>query len=195
MKKLNCLIVVLLSTLCIVLTGCSSKDAETYESIIEDFLTEYQDAKTCESIVEDFLTAYQMLDSNAGNYLANRTEGIRFNGLQAQLAEQMTFSVEKAKKKDEGYLVTTQISTVDFKETFESVATSIDKTASEEEILDKLYDAIGAETPQIKTFSVEIPVQKYGKDYKIELTPELSNALFGGFNEYLSELTGGILNE
>lgn len=88
MKSFNYLIVVLLSILCIVLPGCSSKDAET-----------------CESVVEDFLTAYQMLDSSAGNYLANRTEEIRFNGVQAQLAEQMTFSVEKAKKKDEGYLV------------------------------------------------------------------------------------------
>lgn len=178
MKSFNYLIVVLLSILCIVLPGCSSKDAET-----------------CESVVEDFLTAYQMLDSSAGNYLANRTEEIRFNGVQAQLAEQMTFSVEKAKKKDEGYLVATQISTVDFKEVFESVAASVDETVSEEEILDKLYSAIGSESPQIKTFSVEIPVQKYGKDYKIELTPELSNALFGGFNEYLSELTGGMLNE
>lgn len=171
MKILKCLLVVALSILCIGLTGCSSKDAET-----------------CKSVVEDFLTSYQMLDSGAGEYLANRTEEIQFNGVQALLAEQMTFSVEKAKKKDEKYLVTVQISTVDFKETFESVASSVDEITSEEEILDKLYNAIGSEFHQIKTFSVEIPVQKYGEDYKIELTAELSNALFGGFNEYLSEL-------
>lgn len=178
MKRLNCLVLFFLSILCIVLTGCSSKDAET-----------------CKSVVEDFLTAYQMQDSSAGEYLANQTAEIQFNGVQALLAEQMTFSVEKTKKKDEGYLVTTQIRTVDFKEVFESVAVSIDETESEKEILDKLYDAISSESAQIKTFSVEIPVQKYGEDYKIELTAELSNALFGGFNEYLSELTGGMFNE
>lgn len=178
MKRLNCLIGVLLSIFCITLTGCSSEDNEK-----------------CKSVVEDFLTAYQMLDGSAGDYLANRTEEIQFNGVQAQLAEQMTFSVETVKKENEKYVVTAQISTVDFKGTFESVATSIDETTSEDEILEKLYDAISSETPQIKTFSVEIPVQKYGEDYRIELTPELSNALFGGFNEYLSELTGGMLNE
>lgn len=177
-KRLNCLIGVLLSIFCITLTGCSSEDNEK-----------------CKSVVEDFLTAYQMPDGSAGDYLANRTEEIQFNGVQAQLAEQMTFSVETVKKENEKYVVTAQISTVDFKGTFESVATSIDETTSEDEILEKLYDAISSETPQIKTFSVEIPVQKYGEDYKIELTPELSNALFGGFNEYLSELTGGMLYE
>ena len=86
-----------------------------------------------------------MLDSSAGDYLANRIKEIQFNGLQAQLAEQMTLSVETEKKEDEKYVVTAQISTVDFKGTFESVATSIDKTASEEEILEKLYDAISSE--------------------------------------------------
>lgn len=175
MKKLKCVIIVIL---CICLTGCGSKDAET-----------------CKSVVEDFLTAYQKLDSTAGEYLANRTEEIQVLGVQALLAEQMSFSVEKAEKGDNGYLVTTQISTVDFKETFESVVASVDETTSEKVIVDKLYDAIGSESPQIRTFAVEIPVQKYDEDYKIELTAELSNALFGGYNEYLSELTGGMLND
>lgn len=174
-KKLKCVIIVIL---CICLIGCGSKDV-----------------KTCKSVVEDFLTAYQMLDSRAGEYLANRTEEIQFLGVQALLAEQMTFSVEKAEKEDDGYLVTTQISTVDFKEIFESVVASVDETTSEEVVLAKLYDAIESGSSQTRTFEVEIPVQKYDEDYKIELTAELSNALFGGYNEYLSVLTGGMLND
>lgn len=178
MKMSKCLIVFVWSILCICLTGCSSKDTET-----------------CKSVVENFLTSYQMLDGSAGQYLANRTEDIQFDGIQALLAEQMTFSVESAKKEDEKYLVYAQISTADFKEIFESVVLSIDETTSQDEVLEEFYDAIDSNSTQIKTFSVEIPVQKYGEDYKIELTPELSNALFGGFNEYLSELTGGMLYE
>lgn len=178
MKKLRFLIMVILSLVCVSLTGCGSKDAEM-----------------CELVVEDFLTAYQSLDNSAGEYLANWTEEVQFNGVQALLAKQMTFSVEKAKMKDGGYLVMTEISTIDFKATFESVATSVNEAASEETILDKLYDALESESPQIRTFSVNIPVQKYDEEYKVELTSELSNALFGGYNEYLSELTGGILNE
>lgn len=87
MKKLKCIIIAIL---CIYLTGCGSKDAET-----------------CKSVVEDFLTAYQKLDSSAGEYLANRAEEIQFLGVQALLAEQMTFSVERAEKEDDRYLVTT----------------------------------------------------------------------------------------
>lgn len=67
MKKLKCVIIVIL---CICLTGCGSKDAET-----------------CKSVVEDFLTAYQKLDSTAGEYLANRTEEIQFLGVQAFLMQ------------------------------------------------------------------------------------------------------------
>ena len=178
MKKLKCLLVLVLSILCICLTGCSSKDTET-----------------CKSVVENFLTSYQTLDGSAGKYLANRTDDIQFTGIQALLAEKMTFSIENVKKEDEKYLVCAQISTADFKKIFESVALSIDETTSQDEVLEKFYDAIDSNSTQIKTFSVEIPVQKYGEDYKIELTPELSNALFGGFNEYLSELTGGMLYE
>ncbi len=153
-----------------------------------------EDVKTCELIVKDFLTAYQKQDSNAGIYLANRPEEIQFNGVQALLAEKLTFSVDSVKKEDDRYLVSTTIATVDFRSVFENLIETVDETTSEEVIMENLYQMLGSESSQIKTFAVDIPVQKYGEEYKIELTPELSNALFGGYNEYLSELTGGMID-
>ena len=211
MKKMVYLLILLLTSCMITSCIYENKDEtdiqETYEhskknnesSIenIEEMSNSIEEENGTKNVVEKFLTLYQALDSSAGEYLADRPEGteIQFNGIQALLAKRMTFSVENSKMEGNEYLVSTQIKTVDFKVAFETVTNVVNEDTSEDIILEKLYDIVNSESSQTRNFSVIIPVQKYGEEYKIKLTPELSNALFGGYNEYLSEMIGGMFDE
>lgn len=153
------------------------------------------DISDCEEAVTNFLSLYQKLDGSAAEYLADRTDEIQYNGIQAMLAKKMKYTVGKVKQTKGQNLVSTQITTVDFKEAFETVSLSVDDSMDSSEIIELLYDEINSDSVPIRTFSIDIPVIRIENEYKIQLNYELSNALFGGFNEYLSELTGEMLND
>lgn len=147
--------------------------------------------------VEDFLKGYQSLDGSVGQYLVNYNENdvIKFNGIQAILAKQMTFDIGKIEQSDNTYLVNVTINNVDFQAVFEEVIEEYTLDDTEEDILEKLNMKLENDSAKRKDFEVKIPVQKSGDTYEIVLTAELSNALFGGYNEYLTTLTGGMFNE
>lgn len=174
MKKLKKSLIVILTIVFICMTGCDSDEKDV-----------------CKARVEEFLTAYQSLDRDANQYLANKIEEIEYNGIQALLAEQITFSVNNIKKYENGsYVVTTQITNIDFKEAFETATKDVNEETSADVIIEKVYEIVKSDSAPYRDFTVEIKLNKYGSEYKIELTAELSNALFGGYNEYLSELIG-----
>lgn len=174
MKRLKKSFIVILTIVFICMTGCDSDEKDV-----------------CKAEVEEFLTAYQSLDGDANQYLANKIEKIEYNGIQGLLAEQITFSVNNVKKyEDDSYIVTTQITNVDFKEAFETVTEDVNEETPVEVIIEKLYEIVKSDSAPHRDFTIEIKLNKYGNEYKIELTEELSNALFGGYNEYLSELIG-----
>lgn len=148
-------------------------------------------------VVEEFLTAYQSLDTNAGQYLMqSRDEGmIEYNGIQKILAEKMVFSVGKVHEENESTVVSVTITTVDVKLILEHILSGLDDNATSESIVAELYETAQSTDAQTRTFNIEVPIYQDEDGYKVVLTSELSNALFGGYNEYLSELTGGNQNE
>ena len=180
MKRPNQCILVFMLMLCLLLTGCKAKETDI--------------SKTR---VEEFLTLYQSLDSNAGSYLADRVENteLKFDGLQALLAKKMNFSIGKVENTSDGCLVRVKIETIDFEKAFESVAENFTEGTSENVIIEELYALIDSGSIAVREFSVDVLVQEIDGDHKIVLTPELSNALFGGYNEYISKLVGGMLDE
>ena len=96
---------------------------------------------------------------------------------------------------DDGYLVNVKINNVDFQAVFEEIIEEYTINDTEEDILKKLSYKLEDESAKRKDFKVEILIQQTGDAYEIILTPELSNALLGGYNEYLTSLTGGMINE
>lgn len=146
--------------------------------------------------VQTFLEGYQLLDGSIGEYLADYEEiNLEFNGFQSTLAQRMTFKIGKVELLDDGYLVNVKISNVDFQEAFEEIIEEYTVDDTEEDILKKLSNKLEDESAKRKEFEVEILIQQTEDAYEIILTPELSNALLGGYNEYLTSLTGGMINE
>lgn len=174
-------IYILAFTLILLLVGCGKLNDDELE--IKDN-------------VQSFLEGYQSLDGSIGKYLADYNEDdLQFNGFQSILAHQMTFKIRKVEHLDDGYLVNVKISNVDFQAVFEEIIEEYTIDDTEEDILQKLSNKLEDKSARRKDFDVEILIQQTGDAYEIILTPELSNALLGGYNEYLTSLTGGMINE
>lgn len=174
-------IYILVFVLILLLVGCGKSNDEELE--IKD-------------TVQTFLESYQSLDGSVGEYLADYNENnLQFNGFQSILAQQMTFKMGKVDYSDDGYLVNVKISNVDFQAVFEEIIEEYTVDDTEEDILKKLSNKLEDESAKRKDFEVEILIQQTEDAYEIILTPELSNALLGGYNEYLTSLTGGMINE
>jgi len=174
-KRSSIILFVLLLVIC--LNGCS---------------TEEKDASKTK--VDEFLRLYQSLDSNAGACLANQIgyQTVQYEGMQAVLAKRITFETGRVKKSDDYYLVHTTIKNVDFINVFETMQQELSADTSVDEILLQLQQRLEADDAVMREFSLEVPVQKNGDTYEIVMTGELSNALSGGYNEYLTQLTGGM---
>lgn len=155
-----------------------------------------EEADMSQKAVWQFLTLYQAQDSSAGAYIADRMdEEMEFNGFQSVLADRLSFEIQKSKKEDENYIVSVLINNVDFQAAFEELSQEINlSSVTESEILEQLKAKLQSENAEMKEFEVDVPVRKDGEGYKLVLTSELSNALFGGYNEYLTSLTGGMMD-
>ena len=86
-----------------------------------------------QTTVEEFLTLYQSKDESAGTYLYGQTEDqkIKFEGIQALLAQNMTFTVGGAQEKDEKNFVEVKIQNIDFRSVFETTAQEVDENIPE----------------------------------------------------------------
>ena len=172
-KVVKCLCMVgLIST--VLLSGCSSKEKEQ-----------------CEEQVMGFLTEYQAQNSECGKYLAGSEDDstINFEGFQSILAESITFEIDSVKIEDEYNVVNTVIRNVDFGTVFEGLANSEElNIETTEGIMLELEKRLEAEDAPEREF--EVPI-RLDKEMKIEMTSELSNALLGGYTEYIYELTTG----
>lgn len=176
-KIVKCFGVVLMSVL--LLSGCSSKEKEQ-----------------CEEQITKFLTAYQAQDAVCGEYLTGNEDdtAVNFEGFQSILAENITFEIDSVDVEEDYYVVTAIIENVDFGTVVENLANSNDlNIETTEDILQELEKRLQAEDAPKREF--EVPI-RLNNEMKIEMTSELSNALLGGYTEYIYELTtGGIENE
>ena len=176
-KIVKCFGVFLMSVL--LLSGCSSKEKEQ-----------------CEEQVTKFLTAYQEQDTECGEYLKGNEDdsAVSFEGFQSILAKNITFEIDSVDVEDDYYVVTAIIENVDFGTVVENLANSNDlNIQTKEDILQELEKCLQAKDAPKREF--EVPI-RLDSEMKIEMTSELSNALLGGYTEYIYELTtGGMENE
>ena len=71
---------------------------------------------------------------------------------------------------------------------FEEIARKFEKKQTSEEKINAAISEANAD----KFYNCKVIVSKYGKEYKIIMTDTLSNALFGGLNEYLQKNMGDL---
>lgn len=167
---------VILSGFCIsILCGCSSEEE-----------------RQSEETVSAFISAYQAQDPTCGEYLVGNEEGeaVTFEGFQSILAAPLSFEIKSVDSEEDSYTVNVVITNVDFGATLESMEEDSFEPASSEELLRELENRLQAEDAATRSFEVSVPVTQ---DQKIEMTSQLSNALLGGYTEYISDLTMEVL--
>lgn len=165
--------ILLFGSLCLALTGCSSKEKEQ-----------------CKDNVASFLDSYQQKDSSCGEYLLGDEEDsdVEFNGFQSILAEPIKYEINSVEINDDNNIVNVTVTNVDFGKVVEELVNDTSLTNSSDSILAELEKRLGSDGAPTKEF--EVPI-RLNKEYKIEMTSELSNALLGGYTEYIYELTEG----
>ncbi len=157
-----------------VLCGCSLKEKEK-----------------CKEQVTAFLSSYQAKDKTSGKYLSDNKEGevMVFEGFQAILAEPIKFEIKSVEVNKDYNIVNVVITNVDFGVVFEGLVNSDDlHIDTTEEIMDELEKRLQAKDAPMHEYEIAV---KLDKEQKIEMTSELSNALLGGYTQYIYELTEG----
>lgn len=141
-------------------------------------------------VVTDFLESYQKLDEEkCAEYLYEHnvySEKQAFSQLQKSMAETMKFRITGVKKEDGYTVVKVKISNIDFETVMETV---LDKNITQEENVETEIEKIiaGGEVKN-KEYNCEVNVYQVENERKIEMTESLSNALLGGFPEYIHSL-------
>lgn len=165
------------------LVGCGSEHTPESEKV--------------QKAVESFLTLYQQRNGDAASLLSSyQNDQISFDGFQGLFAEKITYSVKRVRKESDGsYVATANITNIDFKKIMEDVESRLPETGTEEDVLGMLKETIASDDCPMRTYPVEISVIVAEDGCKLVMTGELSNALLGGYNEYLSELVGEMIYE
>lgn len=171
-NKILQMIVLIILNVC-VLYGCSSKEEEQ-----------------CKDVVTAFLTAYQLRDESCGKYLSlnNEDETVDFEGFQSILAESLEFKIVSVELSDDYNIVNVIISNVDFGKVVDELVNNEADNLASDDILRELEKKLQVQDAPLREF--EVPV-KLNEEQKIEMTSELSNALLGGYTQYIYELTEG----
>ncbi len=168
----------LIAFLCIFTVGCSSEEKENSKLFAEQFLTKYQQHDP---------TISEMI-------YGETAQSFDFQGAQAALAEKITFEISEVKKDGDIYLVSTQITSVDFGAALDYLISSFSRNDSENVINERILNYLESDEAITKTFDVDIYVQTENENYKIVMTSELADALSGGYYAYINGIVEDMIN-
>ena len=134
---------------------------------------------------EDFFQAYSSCDSQA---LADSMEGLAapapFTDIQRGMAENLQFETKKVKSKGDTMVVSAVITAVDLQKVLETLSETIDSVESAKEAL---TTALSAEDVPTKTFEVDVNLVPKDETWVVDVTPDLADALLGGYYSILEE--------
>ncbi|MGM9640664.1 MAG: hypothetical protein ACI3V3_04800 [Faecousia sp.] len=197
-----------LLALCLLLCGCDTrqeddgrKDGSGDPAITEDTASVQQewqavlpDRQECLEAVDSFLRLYQARDGSAGDLIAGGGT-LDFGSWQGLLAGSVTFEMGNVTDEDGRMLVEVTVENVDFPAVFESVASELGEDASSQQILTALEAALADGDAPRRTFQCPVPVVQREEGCRVQISPELSNALTGGLTSYMDDSMGGTGNE
>ncbi len=181
------IIFVLFSLLCILVYSEVLKN-----DFIDEILFAIGVQNEAEEYLEDFLVSYKNKDENLSKYFSKQSnsEDVDYSGFQGLFCEQLDFKIIETRKNSEDKFETVYftVTNVDFKSVFDDMMDELGQDASTTEYMSHLERQMKSKDCKKRKFECETQVF-LGDEKMIIVSESLSNALFGGFNEYLSELT------
>lgn len=150
-----------------------------------------QEKEQCKEKVDAFLSAYQSQESSCGQYLVSNDDEnqIEFDGYQAILADSLTYEIGSVDLGKDYDVVNIVIDNIDFGKVCESIVNNnADDFETSDEVTKVLLDVLQSDGVPMRKYEVAV---KLVEDHKIQMNNELSNALLGGYPQYIYELTTG----
>lgn len=137
-----------------------------------------------------FFTAYENSDSmETAAYFGDLYTAAAFSELQCALAAKTHTEVKKASTTDNMVQVAVTVETIDVPAVISALPDTVTSTELAEEAL---LSAFQANDVPLRTFDVTALMVQENGTWTIQMTPELSNALLGGFQEMLDDLSNNI---
>ena len=141
--------------------------------------------------VDSFLERYQQQDPITSVFLTTSTldpSGMTFYGFQGYIAETLTYTIIGERVDEEEPRVTwvdVEIKTVDMAELLRAIENTDEENPNV--IRETLINWVNSPNAPRRTFEVPVMVLKVptGLGLYIQMTGELSDALFGGFNSFI----------
>lgn len=145
--------------------------------------------KETEVVITEFLQSYKAKQPDTFKYLQYPVAEVnmQFEGFQGILAEQIDFEIENVRKEHGQIVASVEITNIDLKEVFINTINDLPEDVTQDDILKELETRMQKGDCATKKFDCEIIVIN-DNGYKVIITDTLSNALLGGYNEYLAEM-------
>lgn len=134
-----------------------------------------------------FLTAYHEKRGDLANYF-QYSDTIEFNDLNSLFADYFTFTITDVKVNESEYIVSVEARNIDAEKVFDKIMETNEDYETETDILNAFKHEVNSNQDNLKYFSCEFYVVANESGLQIVMTEELSNAMYGGFNEYVNKL-------
>ena len=140
-------------------------------------------------VVENFLDNYSKQDEQAFEYLnyASEIESLNFDGYTGKLAKGISYEIKSVSREEDNIVVKIIINNYDMKTIFENLQQQ--NLADENEMISYIDTVLESEDAPKKDYECYAYITNQDDVYKVIMTDTLSNGLFGGLNEYISELS------
>lgn len=135
----------------------------------------------------DFLTAYHEKKEDLADYF-QYSDPIEFSDLNELFADNFSFTITDVKEKESEYIVSVQAKNIDVGRVFDKLIETNEGFETETDILNAIEYEVNSNRGNFKDYPCEFYVVANGSSLQIVMTEELSNAMYGGFNEYLDKL-------
>lgn len=140
-------------------------------------------------VVENFLDNYSKQDEQAFEYLnyASEIESLNFDGYTGKLAKGISYEIKSVSREEDNIVVKIIINNYDMKTIFENLQQQ--NLEDENEMISYIDTVLESEDAPKKDYECYAYITNQDDVYKVIMTDTLSNGLFGGLNEYISELS------
>lgn len=145
--------------------------------------------KAAENAADQFMQAYIQQDGAGCEQLLlnGGSEPLEFSDAQTVLSQTITYKILGSEQvDDDAVAVSLEIENVDFSEIMEGITANLQGELAENDIVTAIEEAAN-QAENRKVYPCEVLVY-CGEEEKIVITSNFSNALLGGFNEYLTSL-------
>ena len=135
---------------------------------------------------ESFLQAYVSLDGEqVAKSLGEMNGAEEFSDLQGAVAQRIAYQTKGVLMEEGRAVVSTVITAIDLEAVFSSLPEGINSAEGAKEAL---LQAFAADDVPMREFVVEIELLGSADDWTVQMTPELSDALLGGYHSLMETL-------